>query len=324
MNLQLPAKQENVQPLRTLITPVQAQEQLAQLRALVQSYLEKDTDYGKMPGTDKDVLFKSGAEKLCEIYGFYADYAIHTSVEDWDRKPALFDYTIKCTVRSRNTEAIITTGIGSCNSYESKYRWRKAKKVCPGCNKDAIKPSKAEWGGGYYCDAKDGGCGASWKAKSTGKRAANEEDIAICKEIDKQPAGRVENPDIADTKNTILKMAKKRAFIDAIITATRSSGIFTQDVEDFLDGQMPQATVVNKLTPQDWFDLKANAIKSGIPESKFQEYIDKCKAQGHKPREVYDMTTQFIITEAAQHDTTEWNDNADAEYTDTDSRDDIE
>lgn len=32
--------------------------------------------------------------------------------------------------------------------------------------------------------------------------------------------------------NTFLKMAKKRALIDAVLSATRSSGLFTQDVED--------------------------------------------------------------------------------------------
>jgi hypothetical protein len=32
--------------------------------------------------------------------------------------------------------------------------------------------------------------------------------------------------------NTLLKMAKKRALVDAVLTATRSSGIFTQDMED--------------------------------------------------------------------------------------------
>ncbi|MCM3068305.1 hypothetical protein NKR17_20095 [Priestia flexa] len=32
--------------------------------------------------------------------------------------------------------------------------------------------------------------------------------------------------------NTLLKMAKKRALIDAILSATRSSGLFTQDIED--------------------------------------------------------------------------------------------
>jgi hypothetical protein len=33
--------------------------------------------------------------------------------------------------------------------------------------------------------------------------------------------------------NTIIKMAKKRAYIDATLSATRTSGIFTQDLEDF-------------------------------------------------------------------------------------------
>lgn len=32
--------------------------------------------------------------------------------------------------------------------------------------------------------------------------------------------------------NTVLKMAKKRAYVDAILTATSTSGIFTQDMED--------------------------------------------------------------------------------------------
>lgn len=35
--------------------------------------------------------------------------------------------------------------------------------------------------------------------------------------------------------NTILKMAKKRALVDAVLSATRSSGIFTQDIEDLAD-----------------------------------------------------------------------------------------
>ena len=37
--------------------------------------------------------------------------------------------------------------------------------------------------------------------------------------------------------NTILKMAKKRAFVDATLSATRASGLFTQDVEDAADEQ---------------------------------------------------------------------------------------
>ena len=42
---------------------------------------------------------------------------------------------------------------------------------------------------------------------------------------------RIENPNIADTYNTILKMAKKRAHVDAMITACAASDIFSQDEE---------------------------------------------------------------------------------------------
>ncbi|WP_298578744.1 hypothetical protein [uncultured Olegusella sp.] len=41
-----------------------------------------------------------------------------------------------------------------------------------------------------------------------------------------------ENPDIADVWNTVKKMAKKRAFVDAVKSTTAASDIFTQDIED--------------------------------------------------------------------------------------------
>src|SRR6185369_7107640 len=79
---------------------------------------------------------------------------------------------------------------------------------------------KAEYGGGYVCWKNKGGCGAKFA----------DSDPAIAS----QTIGRVENPDIMDTKNTVLKMAKKRAKIDAVIGVTRSSGIFSQDLDEHL------------------------------------------------------------------------------------------
>lgn len=43
---------------------------------------------------------------------------------------------------------------------------------------------------------------------------------------------RVENPDIADVYNTVLKMANKRALVAATLNVTAASDIFTQDIED--------------------------------------------------------------------------------------------
>jgi hypothetical protein len=39
----------------------------------------------------------------------------------------------------------------------------------------------------------------------------------------------------ADLANTVLKMAKKRAFVDAVLTGTAASSIFGQDLEDVED-----------------------------------------------------------------------------------------
>lgn len=48
---------------------------------------------------------------------------------------------------------------------------------------------------------------------------------------------RGENPDIADTYNTVLKIAKKRALVDAMLSIAALSEIFTQDIEDMAQNE---------------------------------------------------------------------------------------
>ena len=55
-------------------------------------------------------------------------------------------------------------------------------------------------------------------------------------------------------QNTLLKMAKKRALVDAVLSATRSSGLFTQDIEDLelpqpINAPKPQPPAVTPPTP---------------------------------------------------------------------------
>jgi hypothetical protein len=50
---------------------------------------------------------------------------------------------------------------------------------------------------------------------------------------------KIENEDIADVYNTVLKMAKKRAHIDATITVTGCSDMFTQDIVEEADEKRP-------------------------------------------------------------------------------------
>jgi len=50
-------------------------------------------------------------------------------------------------------------------------------------------------------------------------------------------ATKIENEDIADVYNTVLKIAKKRSHIDATLTVTGAADIFTQDMIDEDDTQ---------------------------------------------------------------------------------------
>ena len=95
-------------------------------------------------------------------------------------------------------EVIIAQGVGLCSSKEDKYRyrWVNENRLSNNINKDSL-PYRVK--SGKYGEYKQ---------------------------------YRVENEDICSIANTILKMAKKRAEIDAALLVGSLSELFTQDVED--------------------------------------------------------------------------------------------
>jgi hypothetical protein len=182
---------------------------------IIAKVLKPGLDFGVIPGTDKPTLFKPGAEKIADSLSLYPDYESISRVEDWDRP--LFAYSYRCHLRQRGSDTTIATGIGSCNSMESRYRWRKAERTCPDCGRTAIIKGKAEYGGGWVCFSKRGGCGAKFADGDA--------------EIVSQTEGRVPNDDIFSLVNTIDKMAQKRALVAASLNLGFSEQ-FTQDMED--------------------------------------------------------------------------------------------
>jgi hypothetical protein len=194
-------------------------EQRALLQAYVREHMKEGTDYGVIPGTQKPTLLKPGAEKLTDLFRCTPTFDLLEKVEDWEA--GLFHYTFRVRITSRDAGTVLAEGFGSANSREGRYRWRDARRKCPNCGKETIIKGKAEYGGGWVCFAKKGGCGAKW------------DDGAA--EIEGQEIGKVENDDIFTLVNTILKMAKKRALVDGAIALARCSDIFTQDVEDFAE-----------------------------------------------------------------------------------------
>lgn len=203
-----------------LITPVMdlkvAKQRLKEFQEFVREYLVDGEDFGVIPGTGKPTLFKPGADKLCEIYGLADSYEIVQQEENYDT--GLFSYTMKCNLTKKGSGTFVASGLGSCTSFESKYRWRKGERKCPSCGAAAIIKGREEYGGGWLCFGKKGGCGSKFLDSDP--------------KIVNQTTERVLNQDINDSRNTILKMTLKRAKVSAVLSATRSSGVFTQDMED--------------------------------------------------------------------------------------------
>ena len=187
----------------------------------------QDHHYGVIPGTKKPTLLKPGAELLNVMFRLDPQYATDT-LRDGDH----ITITSTCTLWHIPTGQRVGSGQGSCSTRESKYAWRESQRLCPECGKPAIVKGKDEYGGGWLCFKKKEGCGAKFKAGD-----------AV---IEAQQTGRVPNPDLPDTYNTVLKMANKRSLVAAVLNVTAASDIFTQDLEDIEPAGLPRTEDVDR------------------------------------------------------------------------------
>lgn len=222
--------QEMFLPVMNLEVALQRREYLVKF---VKSIMREGQDFGKIPGAgDKPTLLKPGAEKLATFFGLTPVFIPVSVTEDWTGADfggePFFNYRYKCELwRAGN---LIATAEASCNSHESKYRYRKGERVCPQCGATAIRKAKEE-DRGYYCWRKIEGCGATFPNGD--------------KRIESQEVGRILNPDVADQVNTMQKMSQKRALVASILLAVNASEFFTQDIEDLTDHTVDStATVV--------------------------------------------------------------------------------
>lgn len=136
-----------------------------------------------------------------------------------------FHYRVKVRLCTPSGQ-FIGAGIGECSSLEEKYAWR-----------------------GVVCDEE---FDATPENRRRVKFSKYQGRVEKKKQVRTNPA---------DVSNTILKMAKKRAQVDAVITATAASDIFTQDIEDLppeivaeIVGQhraSPAVAAVQATTPPD-------------------------------------------------------------------------
>lgn len=204
------------------MTLKQVKGQVQLIQQVMREVMKKGEHYGVIPGTgDKPTLLKGGAEKLCLTFRLDPEYE---TIEQWDGEHLTI--RTKCTLYNIVTGQRMGSGMGSCSTKESKYAYRNSGRKCPECGTEAIIKGKKDYGGGWICWDKKGGCGVKWNDGA--------------EVIESQQPERVPNPDLADCYNTVLKMSNKRGLIAATLNVTAASDIFTQDLEDIPSQAAPQ------------------------------------------------------------------------------------
>ena len=201
-------------------------ETIAILKKYITQNMVKDEDYGMIPGTKSDTLLLPGAEKIAALFRCTPTYTNTHRSEDF--KTGLFTYEWACTFISIDNGKIVANGVGSANSYESKWRWRNVARKCPQCGKEAIIKGNPQYApknqqgfdeGGWLCWKRKDGCGAQFPDKSPA--------------IVGQETGKTQNENLADLVNTVLKISKKRALVDCAAAICRRYGFnFAVDMED--------------------------------------------------------------------------------------------
>lgn len=175
------------------MTASEIQEQVNVIQKVMQQVMKEGTHFGKIPGCgDNKTLMKPGAEKILTTFRLAAD----PDVEDLSDRDKM-RYRVKVRITSPSG-IFLGAGVGECSSNEDKYKWR-ACYILEEYNATPEDRRRIKY------------------SKYQNQPTKEQKQIRT-------------NPD--DIANTVLKMAKKRGLVDAVLTVTAASDIFTQDIED--------------------------------------------------------------------------------------------
>lgn len=260
--------------------------QVKLIQDVMEKVMKKDEHYGIIPGTKKPSLYKPGAEKLCLTFRLNPDYEILREIREKD----FIAYTVKCNLTHISTGQSIASGIGSCNSRETKYRYRFIEE-----STGVPVPKK-------YWDAKKNGDSKEMKRflqvpnydPKTLRAAKIDGEWVIAK------SEKVENDNPWDLDNTLIKMSCKRSLTGAILNATAASDIFTQDTED-----LPKDIIGNEKDQNPSKEARSQK-KATQPPPKEKKVFVETMADLEKEFESVDQLDAF--QEALRVHQAEWDD----------------
>ena len=145
------------------------------MERVVSTLLTEHIDYGTVPGIKEPFLFDPGACTVRDIFSCYPEHEVMLK----ETENGLMTIFMRANLISRKTKEIIASGVGAATMQETKHKYRWVE-------------DPTAWG---------------YKAEDCLKRKS--------KYAPYDTTYRILNPDVDELKNTILKMASKRAEVDA-------------------------------------------------------------------------------------------------------------
>ncbi len=234
----------NISAIEKPLTPQAMRTQQHAIHQVLKTVMKQGVDYDKVFGSSNaQMLLKPGAEKITSMFQISVTPEVEfVEVDDGIK----YTCVVKCHSRSG---VYLGSGVGVCSSLEEKYKWRKA------VNKnefDDTPPDRRR---------------VKYYKPQPGQRGPNEVNQV--------------RQDPADLENTILKMAKKRALVDAVLTVTAASDIFeVPDGDPTTQDTNPAASAPPKPQPNKSTKPAAPAADPDAPLSNSQiRTIEKMMAQ---------------------------------------------
>lgn len=187
------------------------------LQGIIKKVLTQGHDFGTIPGCGNKPTLLKPGAE--KILTAFGLQSSYELVKSTEdfNGNGFFAYTVKCIIYSGGNP--ITEGLGHANSKESKWAWKWVKEadVPSDLAKENLLTKKDKWNNTQY---------------------------------------RI--PEDCNSKaNTILKIAKKRAQVDAVLSVASLSEIFTQDFDDLPQDENPSQNAVEEAKQK----AKENATK---------------------------------------------------------------
>jgi hypothetical protein len=245
---------------KSYLTGKQMKAQVNAIQDVMKSVMKDGTHYGTIPGCgDKKALLKPGAEKIMLTFQMSNENVVEDLSTDDEKR---YRVSVKLYFPSGRASG---SGVGECSSEEEKYKWR------------------AAIGDQEYNETAEDRRRLKWKKGFAPKYIPYQ-----AKQVRMNPA---------DIANTVLKMAKKRALVDAVLTGTAASDIFVQDLEEMPqeiaesliadESIRPESTKPEVKQPEKTEAASIDDQQNEDPENQAGEQVDKTLITEKQSKRLY-------------------------------------